>query len=58
MYVDYSVDGINFDCYDECRGFPIKEGKMLFNKPVFGSKMRVHPTKYSGDPKVKVEFYY
>ena len=58
VYVDYSVDGIEFVCYDECRPMSIGDGTVRFNKSVFGTKMRVHVAEYQGEPDIRVKFDY
>lgn len=58
VYVDYSVDGIEFTCYDECRPISIVNGLVKFDKNVFGTKVRVHITGYQGEPDVRVKFDY
>ena len=58
VYVDYSVDGIDFTCYDECRSINITDGIVKFNKSVFGTKVRVHISGYQGEPDIRVKFDY
>ena len=58
VYVDYSVDGIEYTCYNECKTINITDGIVKFNKSVFGSKARVHISGYKGEPDIKVKFDY
>ena len=58
VYVTYSVDGIEFICYDECRAINISGGVVRFDKSVFGTKVRVHITGYQGEPDIRVRFDY
>ena len=58
VYVEYSVDGIQFECYSECKPINVIDGNVKFNKTLFGSKVRVHISGYEGEPNIRVKFDY
>jgi len=58
VYVDYSIDGIEFTCYNGCQPINLVDGCVKFNKNVFGTKVRVHVSSYQGEPDIKVKFDY
>jgi len=58
VFVDYSVDGIEFTCYNECQAINVVDGVVKFNKTVFGTKVRVHISGYQGEPDIRVKFDY
>lgn len=53
-YVDYSADGSTFVCYNGCK--PTNERDLVFLTPVRSTKMRIHPTKWTGSPEIKFTF--
>ena len=48
VYVDYSVDGIDYTCYNECVAMKINGGNLKLPKAILASKMRVHVVDYRG----------
>lgn len=58
VYVDYSIDGIQFVCYNLCQAISVNDGIIKFSKTLFGSKVRVHISGYEGEPNIKVKFDY
>lgn len=50
-FVDSSLDGLLFVCYNDCKPIPLTGLKsVVFDKPLKAKKVRVHPTKWSGNP--------
>jgi hypothetical protein len=54
FYIDYSVDGSTFVCYNDCK--PTNLVDLTFASPIKSTKMRIHPTKWTGSPEVKFTF--
>lgn len=51
VFVDFSLDGLLFNCYAGCKPFMIPNSlKVVFDKPVKAKKIRVHPVNWVGNP--------
>lgn len=46
--IRYSLDGIKFTCYNDCKDGVVKEGLFRLNPRITASKLRVSPTKWTG----------
>ena len=53
-YVDYTVDGTKFLCFSDCKPTTLQD--LDFNAGLTASKIRIHPTKWTGSPSVKFTF--
>lgn len=61
VYVTYSVDGLNFNCFEKCREVLFdstqKSNTIILNK-LMASNVRVYPVEYSGSPKINITYGY
>lgn len=48
VYLKYSKDGVKFECYDACHEIGLKNSRHSLNPILYGSKLRVYPTKWTG----------
>ena len=46
MKVEYSADGLNFVCYNNCDPLLLTNNGYAFPTPVLAEKMHIHFTKY------------
>ena len=58
FYIDYSLDGNYFSCYQNCSAIPVSGSKYSFKSALKAKNVRVHPTKWSGAPEVQFTFDY
>lgn len=58
VYLKYSKDGVQFDCYNSCKEIRLVNSKYQLDPHAYGSKLRVFPTKWSGSPSYSVSFTY
>lgn len=58
VYVRYSQDGVKFSCYDECKEVALDRGSHRLSPRVTATKLRVYPSKWSGQPAYSVTFEY
>ena len=56
--VEYSADGLNFVCYNNCDPLPLTNNGYAFPAPVLAEKMHIHFTKYEGKPSFGIKFEY
>jgi hypothetical protein len=54
--IEYSTDGLTFQCYKNCTSIPLSGSSLTFPEPLLAEKMHVHFSKYSGAPKFGVKF--
>ncbi len=46
--IKYSLDGVKFACYNDCKETTIADGVYKLNPRVNALKLRVSPTKWKG----------
>ena len=56
--IEYSTDGLTFNCYKNCESIPLQEDGFIFPKPLLAEKMHIHFTKYEGNPSFGIKFDY
>jgi hypothetical protein len=54
--IEYSTDGLTFDCYNQCKPLGLTNNGFVFSSPLLAEKMHVHFTKYSGHPNFGIKF--
>ena len=54
----YSTDGVKFECYNNCTDVELSQGSFRLNPRVTASKLRVYPSKWTGEPSYSVTFEY
>ena len=58
VIIRYSVDGVKFLCYNECKQVALTQNSFKLNPRVTASKLRIYPGKWKGDPSYSVTFDY
>lgn len=58
MVVRYSLDGVKFQCYNECKEIGLAQGQVRFVPSVTAVKLRVYPQRWTGEPRYSVTFDY
>jgi len=56
--IRYSLDGVKFECYNQCKEVTVASNQIRFNPKVTATKLRVYPGRWSGDPSYSVTFDY
>jgi hypothetical protein len=46
--VKYSLDGVKFECYKDCKDIPLFNNSYRLDPRVTASKLRVFPSKWVG----------
>ena len=54
--IEYSTDGIKYNCYNDCQAIRLSNDGLNFPSPLLAQKMHVHFSKYTGQPKFGVKF--
>jgi len=57
--VKYSLDGVNFACYQNCQEISLSgSGVYKFSPFVTATKLRIYPAKWAGQPTCSITFDY
>lgn len=56
MKIEYSTDGLNFQCYMNCDPLSLSGDSLVFSEPLLAEKLHVHFSKYSGHPRFGIKF--
>lgn len=54
--IDYSMDGISFTCFNNCKEMSLNNDAFSFPTPLLAMKVHVHFVKYSGNPRFGIKF--
>jgi hypothetical protein len=54
--IDYSMDGISYTCWNNCKETPLTSDAFLFPTPLLAQKVHVHFAKYRGNPRFGIKF--
>ena len=54
--IEYSTDGLTFQCYKNCSSIALSGSSMAFPEAVLAEKLHVHFSKYIGSPKFGIKF--
>lgn len=61
VYMTYSVDGVNFNCFEKCRHFvlddKLPENNLMCNG-ISARNVRVYPVEWTGTPNIKISYDY
>lgn len=61
VYLTYSVDGYNFNCFEKCRYFilndKLPENQLICNG-ISAKNLRVYPVEWTGTPNIKIAYDY
>lgn len=52
------MDGVKFECYNECGEMELGDGEYKLEPGVVGSKLRIHPVRWEGEPAYSISFRY
>ena len=59
VVIKYSVDGVQFACYADCKEVPLKtSGAYVLDPAVVALKLRIYPAQWTGSPNYSVTFNY
>lgn len=54
--IEYSTDGVNFVCYQDCKPIALTGDGLVFPSPLLSEKVHVHFVTYTGHPSFGVKF--
>lgn len=61
VYLTYSLDGLNFNCFEKCREV-VLDSHQTYNQIILNSlvakNVRVYPVEYKGQPKISITYDY
>lgn len=61
VYLTYSIDGANFNCFEKCRQFVLNdklpENELILNG-LSAKNLRIYPAEWTGSPNIKVVYDY
>lgn len=61
VYLTYSLDGLNFNCFEKCREV-VLDSHQAYNQIILNSlvakNVRVYPVEYTGQPKISITYDY
>ena len=52
FFIDYSLDGSYFSCYNNCSPISVTTTRYVLGTPLKAKNVRIHPTKWTGTPAV------
>ncbi len=61
IYITYSIDGQNFNCFENCRHLILneKQNESTLNlNGLLAKNLRVYPLEWTGSPNIKIAYDY